>query len=57
MTINKLTSILAKHYIKFEVVGSKVIAEDEYTINGVLHTDTIDMTDISPVQLYDWLGY
>lgn len=57
MTINKLTRILAKHYINFEVVGSKVIAEDEYTINGVLHTDTIDMTDISPVQLYDWLGY
>jgi hypothetical protein len=57
MTINKLTSILAKHYIKYEVIGSKVIAEDEYTINGVLHTDTIDMTDISPDQLYDWLGY
>lgn len=57
MTINKLTGILAKHYIKFEVVGSKVIAEDEYTINGVLHSETIDMTDISPVQLYDWLGY
>jgi len=57
MTITKLTSILEKHGIKFEVIDNKVIAEDEYTINGVLHTDTLDMTDISPEQLYDWLGY
>ncbi len=57
MTITKLTSILAKHGINFEVIGNKVIAEDSYTINGVLHTDTLDMTDISPEQLYDWLGY
>ena len=57
MTIEKLTSILEKHGIKFEVIGNKVMAEDEYTINGVLHTDTLDMTDISPEQLYDWLGY
>jgi len=57
MTIEKLTSILEKHGIKFEVIDNKVMAEDEYTINGVLHTDTLDMTDISPEQLYDWLGY
>ena len=57
MTIAQLTRILDKHGIKFEVIGNKVMAEDEYTINGVLHTDTLDMTDISPEQLYDWLGY
>jgi hypothetical protein len=57
MTITKLTSILAKHGIKYEIIGNKVIAEDQYTINGALHTDTLDMTDISPEQLYDWLGY
>ena len=57
MTIKKLTSILERHGINFQVIGSKVIAEDQYTINGVLHTDTLDMTDISPEQLYDWLGY
>jgi hypothetical protein len=57
MTIEKLTRILAKHGITFEVIDNKVMAEDAYTINGVLHTDTLDMTDISPEQLYDWLGY
>ena len=57
MTIKKLTSILEKHGINFQVIGSKVIAEDQYTINGVLHTEALDITDISPDQLYDWLGY
>lgn len=57
MTIEKLTRILGKHGIKYEVIAGKVMVEDEYTINGVLHTDTLDMTDISPEQLYDWLGY
>lgn len=57
MTITKLTAILERHGIKYEVIGSKVMAEDQYTINGVLHTDILDMTDISIEQLYDWLGY
>ena len=57
MTITQLTRILEKHGIAYEIIGNKVMAEDSYTINGVLHTDTLDMTDISPEQLYDWLGY
>lgn len=57
MTITQLTRILTKHGINFTVINNKVIAEDSYTINGVLHTDTLDMTGISPEQLYDWLGY
>jgi len=57
MTITELTRILAKHGINFEVIGNKVMAEDSYTINGILHTDILDMTYISPEQLYDWLGY
>lgn len=57
MTITQLTSILAKHGINFTIINNKVIAEDSYAINGVLHTDTLDITGISPEQLYDWLGY
>ena len=57
MTITKLTSILEKHGINFQVIDNKVMAEDSYSINGVLHTEILDMTDISPEQLYDWLGY
>ena len=57
MTIRQLTKVLEQHGIKFEVISNKVIVEDEYTINGVLHSDTVDLTNISNKELYDWLGY
>ena len=57
MTIKQLTNILGKHGITHKVTGSKVMVEDEYTLNGELHTDIVDMTDISIEELYDWLGY
>ena len=57
MTIAELTRILDKHGIAYEIIGNKVMAEDSYTINGVAHSDILDMTYISKEQLYDWLGY
>lgn len=57
MTISQIARILTKHGINYTIVGNKIMVEDEYTINGILHTDTLDMTYISPEQLYDWLGY
>lgn len=57
MTIAKLTRILDQHFINYEIIGNKVMAEDVYTINGVLHVDILDMTYISEEQLWDWLGY
>lgn len=57
MTINELTHILDKHGIIYNIINNKVIANDEYSVNGVLYTDTLDLTYISVEQLYDWLGY
>lgn len=57
MTITELTRILTKHGINYTIISNKVMVEDEYTINGILHTDILDMTYISKEQLYDWLGY
>ncbi len=57
MTIQQLTRILEQHGISHEVVNGKVLAEDSYTLNGESYSDIIDLTDISPEQLYDWLGY
>lgn len=57
MTINELTHVLDKHGIIYSIVNNKVIANDEYSVNGVLYTDTLDLTYISVEQLYDWLGY
>ena len=57
MTISQIARILTKHGINYTITGNKIIADDEYTINGILHTDTIDITDINKEQLYEWLGY
>lgn len=57
MTINELTHVLDKHGITYWVIRNKVYAKDEYSINGVLYSDTLDLTYISVEQLYDWLGY
>lgn len=57
MTITQLTRILDQHGIAYEITDGKVIAEDSYSIDGILYSDTLDLTDISPEQLYDWLGY
>lgn len=57
MTISQIARILTKHGINYTITGNKIMADDEYTINGILHTDMIDLTNISPEQLHDWLGY
>ena len=57
MTIKQLTKVLEQHGITFEIIANNVMVQDEYSINGVLHSDTVDLTDISNKELYDWLGY
>ncbi len=57
MTIKQLTRVLELHGITYEIIGNKVIAEDSYSINGILHTDPIDLTGIEREKLFDWLGY
>ena len=57
MSNKLLSTILSIHFIEHKVIDNRVIAENEYTIDGVLHTETVDMTGISIDDLYDWLGY
>ena len=57
MTITQITRALERHGIAYEVIDDRVMAEEHYTINCVPYTDIIDLTDISPEKLYDWLGY
>lgn len=57
MTISQIARILTKHGINYTITENKIMADDEYTINGILHTDMIDLTNIGPEQLCDWLGY
>ena len=57
MTIHELTKILDAHGVRFEIIDNKVIAESEYSLDGVFYTETLDLTYISKEQLWDWLGY
>lgn len=57
MSNKLLSTILSIHHIQHKVIDNRMLVENEYTIDGVLHTETIDMTDISIDDLYDWLGY
>ena len=57
MTISQISKILEKHCINYTITGNRIIADDEYTINGILHIDTLDITGIESEELYEWLGY
>lgn len=57
MFVHELTKILDAHGINYEIVNGFVMAEDVYTLDGVLHVETLDLTDISKEQLWYWLGY
>lgn len=57
MTIHNLTKLLDAHGINYDIIDNKVIADNSYTIDGILHADTIDLTDFSKEQLLTWLGY
>lgn len=57
MTVQEITRILDAHSIDYEIIDNKVIADDNYTLNGVGYTDKIDLTNFTKAQLRDWLGY
>ena len=52
-----LTTILDAHSITYEIIDGRVIADDNYTLNGIGYTDKIDLTEYNMEQLKDWLGY
>lgn len=52
-----ITRILNAHYIEHETIDDRIIAVEQYTIDGIPGEDRIDMTDWSFDRLYAWLGY
>ena len=57
MTIQYLTKLLDAHGINYDIIDNKVIADNSYAIDGILHADTIDLTNYSKEQILAWLGY
>lgn len=55
-TAEKLAEIIRNHGINAASMGSKIIADDNYTINGVGHTESITLTADRRIVMA-WLGY
>lgn len=57
MTLIQIAKILEAHSIGYTIECGRILANDEYTIDGVLHIEHTDVTDMSMRKLFDWLGY
>lgn len=57
MTVQEIAKILETHGINYEITGNKIIADSDYTLNGIQYTDKVNLSDMNKNQLYDWLGY
>ena len=57
MSLSNMMKILDQHSIHYKVIDERIIADNSYTLNGITHDDSIDLTDFSKKQLYYWLGY
>ena len=49
--------ILKRHGIRFEIIDGKLIADDEYSLDGLHYSEKKDLTDYSIRNLKAWLGY
>lgn len=57
---NRLTvikMILKRHGINFEMINDRLIADDEYSIDGKLYIEKADLTNYSVQSIKTWLGY
>ena len=57
MSINAIKNILTLHGINYSEENNRIIAEENYTFEGNLYTDLVDVTDWSRKKLIVWLGY
>lgn len=56
MRVEKISKILAMHYVPFKVLNGRIYADS--MIGGTdIFEETEDMTDKSLSEIYEWLGY
>ena len=56
LPIITIAKILDNHYVPYKVIGTRIIADTMVT-DKALFEETIDLTDYSKQDLYNWLGY
>ena len=57
MTIQERIHVLNNHNIKNEMVDGRILAIDQSTYCGELYESWVDVTEFSPKQMKEWLGY
>lgn len=55
-TAQKLAAFIRTHNIEAVAVDNKIIAEDRYTKDGVLFTESITL-NADRQEILNWLGY
>lgn len=56
MDIKTIAAILSRHSVPFKIENDRILA-DSMQANIPLFQETVDLTDYTKSQLYDWLGY
>lgn len=57
MSISAIKNILTLHGINYSEENNRILAEENYTFEGSLYTDLVDVTDWSRKEILIWLGY
>jgi hypothetical protein len=55
--LETIKQLLNRHGIKFEIIKGKLIADDEYSLNGLYCCEKRDLTHYSINDVKLWLGY
>lgn len=55
--LQRITNILANHYIESTIVDNRVYALDEVVKDGIVTTETIRVDQMTNSELLAWLGY
>lgn len=56
MSIEKIGKILALHYVPFKILNGRIYA-DSMIAGTDIFEQIEDMTEKSPSEIYEWLGY
>lgn len=56
MSIEKIGKILALHYVPFKILNGRIYADSMIAGTNIFE-QTEDMTEKSPSEIYEWLGY
>lgn len=56
MSIKKIAKILALHNVPFKILNDGIYADSMIGGTDIFEV-TVDMTEKSPSEVYEWLGY